>query len=291
VWDQCHQRNNAVLVEFSAKEIMMKRLAILLIVICVGVSGCTDSAQPSPEELEILKELAEGIQQAQFSATLLMGMVLYPTFFLEDAGASREQIDEVNEKQQIIFDELHERTPLLENSTPAQKIERWMAMLPQRNEAMRNVWKESFSEEVVKQIDTLIFQNFGGVFGGALNVNILATLELTDEQYEKVAAIIEELNRERFELHFSRKKLNVPVDFDKMKDNKGWKEFNDNWKEIKENLENMKEVNEKMVTLTRRGQKEIEALLTDEQKKRAEELMADVPEKYRFMKNYLEKHP
>jgi hypothetical protein len=57
------------------------------------------------------------------------------------------------------------------------------------------------------------------------------------------------------------------------------------------NEELIKETIEKIVSLTRRGQREIEALLTPEQKKRAEELMAEVPEKYRFLSEYLNNRP
>ena len=116
------------------------------------------------------------------------------------------------------------------------------------------------------------FQEFGGIFGGALAVENLAPLDLTAEQKEKVVKVVEKVNRERFELfHAWQMEMRKPeADLD---------------------LEIVQETIDKIVSLTRGGQKEIETILTDEQKRRAEELMADVPEEICLLSDYLIEHP
>jgi hypothetical protein len=144
--------------------------------------------------------------------------------------------------------------------------------IPQINEISKKAMKETLSAETIKRIDTDTFQRFGGVFGGALNVENLAALNLSAEQKEKAAAIVEKLNRERFELVFS-------MEVGRQSADEG------------PDLGKMKELTEKLISLTRRGQWEIEAMLTPEQRKLAGELMADVPEQYRFLNDYLANRP
>ena len=148
-------------------------------------------------------------------------------------------------------------------------VESVSTLMPKMNEIYRTAMNDTLSVETIKRIDTVAFQKFGGVFGGALNVENLVALNLSTEQKEKAANIVEQLNRERFEFIISLEMNREPgLDLDKVE-----------------------EINEKIVSLTRRGQREIEALLTPEQKKLAEELMAAVPEQYRFLNDYLKNRP
>ena len=139
------------------------------------------------------------------------------------------------------------------------------------NEATRKTMKEALSAETVEQLDILAFHKYGGMFGGALNANNLTVLNLTGEQREKAAKIAEKVNSELYDVFYSSMQNRNPSG-----------ELDD---------ETFLEIVEKMVSLTRRGQREIEALLTVEQKKLADELMAEVPEKYQFLSEYLNNRP
>ena len=251
---------------------MRKLISILLIavVFCVFVlSGGNAFSQPSEEMLK----------QVRLMQTLMEGIALGPDIFQdidkEQMGITDEQIDSLRTKMmeslQPLAEEMQKKYGRNPNEFAQDKIgeiaEVLSTLVPKANEIYRTVMDDTLSAETIKRIDTASFQKFGGVFGGTLNVENLAALNLSADQKEKSTRIVEQLNRERFELLFSLD-MNRGLDLDKTT-----------------------EIMEKIVSLTRRGQNEIEALLTPEQKKLAEELMADVPEQYRFMSDYLANRP
>ena len=255
---------------------MRKALMIVLFAIVLrvgGLSGGDAFSQPSEEVQQ---------QIIQLNLTLMQGTMLGPEIFW---GIDKEQLritDEqivslrmkMNEAIRPFEEELRNKfgNPGDLTQERISDIAETMSMIvPKANEIYRNTMNETFSAETIKQIDTVAFQRFGGVFGGALNVENLSALDLSDEQKEKAAKIIDQLNRERFGFAFSTTTNRMA---------KGEAD-------LEELLEEMKEKSEAIVSITRRGQREIEALLTPEQKKLADELMAEVPEKYRFLSEYL----
>jgi len=248
-------------------------LLSLALVLCVcTLSWGKASAQPSDDQL-LIPYLIEGSDmQAQINAFMMDEE-------LGEIGITQEQRVVMREKMAEIFNEVFiagmekqfgEWPPAITRENFGDVTDFYVPLTLKLNDAARKALTDTLHAETVKRLDIHAFQKLGGVLGGALNVDNLATLNLTDEQREKVTKIAEKLHRERSELMFSvmidRKPGEVPD-------------------------EEMKEMHEKIVSLARRGQGEIEALLTDAQKKRAAELMAEVPEKYRFMSDYLANRP
>jgi len=245
-------------------------LSGITIAICVfALAGGNASAQPS-EEMQ---------QQMRLMRTLMEGIALGPEIFRdidkEQVGMTDEQIGSLSVKMMEALRPLEQEMQKKFGSPSditqehiSDIAETASTMMSKASEIYRTVLNDAFPPEMVKRFDTFAFQRYGGVFGGSLNVENLATLNLSAEQKEKAAKIVEQLNRERFELIFS---LRFAGGLD--------------------NEEKMKEILEKIVSLTQRGQNEIEALLTPEQKKLVVELMADVPEKHRFLDDYLKNRP
>ena len=268
---------------------MRKSLLLLLAVVlyvCVPAWG-NASAQPPEvqamgpmseemEQMGVMSTIAEGMMKSEF----LQSVMLFPVD-ADEMGITREQIENMREKlaeaqMVLIITEVQKKfgegpPPDITSETIADIVEIFNEVIPKINDAARKAMADTLSAETVKRLDVLAFQTSGGVFGGALNVDNLAPLNLSDEQKEKAAQIVEKLNRERLELFFL---MDIDIKPGEEPD-----------------AEKMKETLEKVVSLTRRGQGEIEALLTDEQKKLAAQLMAEVPEKYRFMSDYLAKRP
>jgi len=251
------------------KSLLLLSIALVLHV-CVLSAGKA-SAQPSDELMQqqkLIQTIMDGSLTPRFLQPLLGDEMVIPpeqnadfhkkmseAIMPFEEGLQKEFGNPGNFKREQLSDLAEAVTGL------AQKV----------NDLSRKVMKETFSTETVTRIDELAFQQYGGLFGGALNVDNLAPLHLSDEQREKAAQIVEKLNRERFELAFS---LEIESQSGEEPD-----------------VEKMKEAVEKIISLTRRGQGEIETLLTDAQKKRAAELMAEVPEKYRFLSDYLTNRP
>jgi len=261
---------------------MRKLLSFLLIAVAFCVftqSGGNALSQPS-EEIQEQRQLMSAIMTGMMPTPIFLGDFRRGHNNLDETGdATPEQFREfslkINEKFSVFGEEMRKKFGGPGDTTHEQLgdvAETMASVFPKANDVYREVMKETFSAEAVKRMNILSFQAYGGVFGGALNVENLAPLNLTDEQKEKAANIVEKLNRERIELVLSAE-INMRSD------------------EGQDIEAIMKETMDKLVSITRRGQNEIEALLTPEQKKRAEELMVDVPEQYRFLNDYLAKRP
>jgi len=187
---------------------MRKLISILLIavVFCVFVlSGGNAFSQPSEEMLK----------QVRLMQTLMEGIALGPDIFQdidkEQMGITDEQIDSLRTKMmeslQPLAEEMQKKYGRNPNEFAQDKIgeiaEVLSTLVPKANEIYRTVMDDTLSAETIKRIDTASFQKFGGVFGGTLNVENLAALNLSADQKEKSTRIVEQLNRERFELLFS----------------------------------------------------------------------------------------
>ena len=258
---------------------MRKPLPLLSVVImfCVFIlSGCW-----SEEEEEMM-------QAIHLLSILNARNVFEPVIFLnidkERTGMTDEQarLVQTKIKESLIpfEEELQEKFGNFGDFKRDQlgdMVEAALKNLSRTNEITRQIIKETLPADVIKRLENDMFRGFGGVFGGALNAENLAPLDLTDEQREKAAQIVEKLDRERLELIFL---LFMSID------KKAGEE-----PDLADVLGKFRELNEKVISITRRGQREIEALLTAEQKKRTEELMADVPERYRLLTDYLKNHP
>ena len=259
---------------------MRKALMIVLFALVLRVGGLSRGnafSQPSEESEEMM-------QQGRLLETIIQGGTS-PRFIqhldLDEAGITFKQMGDLSDsigKTLMLLDEeygIREKIGRVTSDMSRDQLsnlaEFTAAFLPKVNDATRKVMNETLPAETVNRLDVLAFHKFGGTFGGALNVDNLAPLGLTDEQREKAVQIVEKLNRERYELFFSIQIGRKPGE------------------EVDEEL--LKETIEKMISITRRGQREIEALLTVEQKKLADELMAEVPEKYRFLSEYLNNRP
>ena len=259
---------------------MCKKTLIPLAVLVLGVGWTcplvAQSEMPSEEE---------AMRQMQLIQNVMEGMMPGPQMFTrggkdseerrEKLGVSEEQMQKISEGMREAAEsfqkEMSEKFGNHHDLSPEKRgeaAEALVGMLPKLDEVSDKVMRETWSVETIKRIETVSFQKYGGTFGGALNVKNLAPLNLSDEQKAKAKQIVSKLNRERLELIFS---LDAKPQDGQMPDIAG--------------------ITEKIISLTRRGQREIEALLSPEQKKLAEELMADVPEEYRFLNDYLANRP
>ena len=252
-----------------------KTLIPLTVLMLVAGLALPIAAQPSEED----------IQRIQLLQNVMEGMMPGPQMFTRggDRDEQREKLG-VSEEQMIeIFEGMREAAEPFEKElrekfgdnhhdiSPEKRGEAAITltkMLVELDEVANKVMREALPEETIKRIDMASFQKYGGTFGGALNVKNLAPLNLSDEQKEKAQQIIDKLNRERLELVIS---LDANPQDGQEPDIKG--------------------ITEKIISLTRRGQREIEALLTPEQKKLVEQLMADIPTEYRFLNDYLANRP
>lgn len=254
----------------------------------VGIASEEDSEEPSVGFASAL--ISEDMQrQIKLMSVLMNGMVQTPGF-LDDfhrenvnsdemGGITPEQLEQFRlltlKKYEVFETEMREKFGGPGDITQDQLggvAETLASMFPKINDTYRETMEEMFSAETVKQMDTISFQAFGGVFGGALSVGNLATLNLTDEQKEMAAKIVEQQNRERIELMYSIR-INVRPE------------------EGQDMEKLMKDMLDEIIALTRRGQQEIEKLLTPAQKRLADELMAAAPEKYRFLNDFLDNRP
>ena len=233
-----------------------------------AVCGSHASAQaPRKVVVNVSKLSEEEFQLMEFKFALTAFM---PTFPKDITAAKRRKIEEkIKEIILLQNKEFQEKFGDLDNSSGDRQgeVSEFMAASGHKvYEATWNFIRETLPAETVEEMEILTFQQSGGVFGGTRFVENLAPLRLTAEQKENVEKIIEKLFPEYFELL-------VSLDM------------------MEPDLEAVRETLEKMVSLLRGGQQEIEAILTDEQKQRAEELMADVPEGIRFLSDYLKNHP
>ena len=255
---------------------MCKKTLIPLVVLVLGAGlTCPLAAQPTEEDM----------RQMQLVQNVMEGMMPGPRMFTQGIGSaeqrkklgiSEEQWHQINDKMmeaaKPFEKEMREKFGNGPNDISPNQLgeaaEVMVGILPKFDEISDKVMRETLSAETIKRIETASFQKYGGTFGGALSVKNLAPLNLSAEQKEKAQQIIDKLNRERLELAFS---LDMKPQDGQTPDFAG--------------------VAEKIISLTRRGQREIEALLTPEQKKLAEELMADIPKEYRFLNDYLANRP
>ena len=251
---------------------MRKLLPLLLIVVVFGVfmlSSGNASAQPS-DEMQKQMQLVQTLTQGAMSGPNLIWFA-----DKERMGISDEQLRSYSVKMREAIRPLQEEIEKkvgnpdgLRQEEIGDVAESVSTLMPKMNEIYRTAMNETFTAETIKRIDTVTFQRYGGVFGGAMNIENLAVMNLSAEQKEKIAKIDEQFNRERFELIFS---LRVG--------------------DVHDHEEKIREITDKIISLTRRGQREIEALLTPEQEKLAEKLMADVPEQHRFLNDFLKNRP
>ena len=244
-----------------------------VLVFVVGLI-CPLAAQPSEEEMQQMS----GVQLLE---NVMEGMMPGPQMLQSNQeerdrlGITKEQWNQFNEKMVEAFEpferEMEKFGDSFSDISPGRLGEAAEAMtkiLGKADEVADKVMRDNFPAETIKRIETASFQKYGGAFGGALNVKNLAPLNLSAEQKEKARQIIDKLNRERLELVLS---LDANPRNGQGPDVVG--------------------ITEKIVSLTKRGQREIEDLLTPEQKKQAEKLMADIPEEYRFLNDYLANRP
>ena len=253
---------------------MCKKILIPLAVLVLGVGlTCPLAAQPSERDM-----------QMSLMNDVMEGMMPGPQMFTrgENRDKQREKLGVSEEQMQKIFEGMREAAELFQKEmsekfgnhhdlSPEKRgeaAEVMVGMLSKLDEVSDKIIRETLSAETIKRIETTSFQKYGGTFGGALNVKNLTPLNLSAEQKEKARQIVDKLNRERLELIFA---LDAKPQDGQEPDIAG--------------------ITEKLISLTRRGQREIEALLTPDQKKLAEELMADIPEEYRFLKDYLANRP
>ena len=262
------------------KETIMRKSLTLLwiaVVFCIfALSGGNVFSQLSEESEEI-------IQHGQLLRAMLRGGSA-PMFFecldLDEKEIIQGRMDDLRDSIQKSIKPYAEKIDEAIGRGPISKMTREQisnlaesvaSHLTKINEATRKTMKEALTAETVEQLDILAFHKFGGTFGGALNADNLTVLNLTGEQREKAAKIAEKVNSELYDVFYSSMQNRNPSG-----------ELDD---------ETFLEIVEKMVLLTRRGQREIESLLTPGQKRLAEELMADVPEQYRFLNDFLKNRP
>ena len=222
-------------------------------------------------------------QHIQLMQNVMSGMIPGPQMLngigdhgeLETLGITEEQMRKLNEKMKNAFapfeNELREKFGKDPRELPPDKVgevvETMVNIISKSNDIADKIMRETFPAETIKKIDTVSFQKYGGIFGGALNVKNLGALNLTKEQKEKANQIIDKMNRERIELHISIRMSRPGEEPD------------------------IKGIMEKIISITRHGQQEIEALLTSEQKQQAKQLMVDIPDEYRFLNDYLTNRP
>ncbi|MDR1383024.1 MAG: hypothetical protein LBJ67_04130, partial [Planctomycetaceae bacterium] len=254
---------------------LLKNLFLIAVLISLsGMLGQNVAAQLNEQPPGGISE--EDWQQTRLMGGIAQGMappsislMLIDSEARKSWGITQEQTDKLEKKltemMQPLGEELEKKYGNFEKLSleKANEVAKdYSQMLKKVNEMSQTLMKETFSEETIQQFNKYNFQQLGGTYGGALSVDNLATLHLTDEQKEKANAIVEKLNKERLPLIFQM-----------------------------EGTELNKEVLDKIVSLTIRGQKEIEALLTPEQMKLAKEIMAETPDKLRFMSDYLKTRP
>jgi len=254
---------------------MCKKTLIPLAVLVLGVGLACPLAAQSKMPTE------KATQPMQLMQNIMEGVMPGPQMFTreedrEKLGVSEEQMVQFNKRMMEAFEPFNKEMREKFGDGPSdlspekrgEAAEVMTNMMTKANDISDKIMREVLPAETIKRIETASFQKNGGTFGGALNVKNLTPLNLSAEQKEKAWQIIDKLNRERFELAFS---LDAKPQDGQEPDIKG--------------------TLEKIISLTRRGQREIEALLTPEQKKLAEELMADIPEEYRFLNDYLANRP
>ncbi|MDR1960631.1 MAG: hypothetical protein LBQ54_16595, partial [Planctomycetaceae bacterium] len=155
------------------------------------------------------------------------------------------------------------------------------------NSIINKTIQESFPAEAAAKLNRNRFQRFGGIFGGAFHSENLAVLNLTPEQKEKADAVVQKFSRERLELLLLMEQRREQLSPSLHTVDGNW----DRQTKLDQVAEEMKWFNEKLISLALRGQREIEAILTDAQKDLAEKLMTEVPEEQRFLADYLAKRP
>ena len=256
----------------AMRKLLLSFVAIMFLAVYVGHA----SAQEKPEEVYE--------QQTNIVYALMVGATKNHNVMFEPywADATNEQITNFSEKMTEAIEpfnkELQEKVGdlgELSRDKLDKLAETLAALSPKFNAIVWKIMEETLPAEVVEKIEIRAFQQAGGIFGGALAIENLSVLRLDAQQKEKAVKIVEEVNREFFKLLYSPQFIIESVEEP----------------EIAPVTVILKENVEKIISLLRDAQHEIESLLTDEQKQRAEELMADVPEEIRFLSNYLKNHP
>ena len=254
------------------RKLLLSFTAVMFFAFATDVGRASAQELPDAELRTLGDALLDGMGMPRF-----FRHVVYPVGDSREeypGGATREQMEEclldISDAIHPLNVELEEKISLstISHDQLGELAEAMTAQLPKTNEAVWKVMKETLPAKTVEQIEIQAFQHSGGIFGGALAIENLSPLDLTAEQREAVEKIVEERNRERIELF-----LGISGPSPKFAA-----------------AEEVREILEKVISLTRDGQREVELLLTDEQKQRAEELMADVPERIRVLSDYLKEH-
>ena len=250
------------------------RLIAFLVTVCVVSQGNVFSREGEAVDQELLR-------RERLNDTLIQGMAP-ESFFLNETVleamqsadvVTREQRQRISQKmeelQQTFIVEMQKvmESPSQLRPENYQDVANHLGIVMTKiSHESHQAIKENFRPEKWEAAAKSDFQQFGGTFGGALRTSHLDVLELSEEQKAKTDEIVEKLNQERFLLVLAMR-------------------------DTEDSIEKLRELTDKLISITRRGQKEIESLLTPEQLEKAKQLMADIPEEFRLFNDYLQNRP